>query len=226
MTHANSPFVYYLNTFVFYLILNTMVSDFKYKLDIFLYAKENDLLIKSAFPALFASSKKVVFNKGEQLRFKYNDIPHLIFLHQGAILGTLYCNGNQLYKALKVQKSIFLNGPCTFSPFEIDEQEWIVANKAEITAISLNLLLEKAEEFEGARSRIEKHITDVILFDFQCYHKLLNISRLQDKVDYLVEHIPLCLEKTNKYLAEYLNVSQNGLANAIKQWGKINFEEE
>jgi len=202
-----------------------MVSDFKYKLDIFSYAKKHALFFKPAFPHLFAHSKKLVFNKGESITFKYNDVPHLIFLHHGAVLGTLIFDDKQLFKVIKTPKSIFLSGKCDFAPLNIDNQSWIVTNKAEVTAIPLTLLFHTLDQIDGAKNKLQTHIHDIILVDFQCYLQFLRINPIQEKVDYLVERFPNYLEITHKYLAEYLNVSQNGLANAIKIWDKNNFEE-
>ena len=75
-----------------------MGGDFQYRLDIFKYADKYGLFFNEAFHDLFMHSKKVVFLKGEQIRFPYADVPHLIFVHEGAVLGIFSYQHQTVYK--------------------------------------------------------------------------------------------------------------------------------
>jgi hypothetical protein len=200
-----------------------MVSDFKYKLDIFRYASKHGLFFRDAFSKIFLRAKKVSFNKGEEVRFPVNNDPHLVFVHEGAVLGTLSFVDGSSYRAIKVPHSIFLTGSANFINPNISDQKWEVANRSEFTAIPINILMDSLTLDEKAPEKLTKHIRSVMDFDIRLYLHLLGIHSLYEKVDYLVHHHPKWFSKTQRYLAIYLNVSQNGLSNAIKSWDQLNF---
>ena len=200
-----------------------MVSDFKFKLDIFRYADRHGLFFRKAFSEIFLMSKKVIFNKGEEVKFSLKNEPHLVFIHKGAVLGTLSYENGLTYKVIKVPKSVFLTGSSNFLNPSINSQKWEVANRSEFTAIPIKTLMDSLGSVEGAHERIVNHILSVMDFDAKLYLQLLGINSLYDKVDYLVHNHPRWFRKTQKYLANYLNVSQNGLSNAIKNWDQLNF---
>lgn len=200
-----------------------MVSDFKYKLDIFRYAIENDLFFERVFTPLFVKAQKLVFQKGEEIKFNYKDSHFLVFLHEGAVLGTMYYKGKVLYKAIKTRQNIFVHGPWKKSPYDIDQETWIATNKVEITAISLTLLFEVLAAHPGSSGILEEHIQDKMRMDFLVYHQIMGIPTVDGKIDYLIKQYPSWIRNTQKYLADYLGVSQNGLSNAFKKWDFNNF---
>ncbi|WP_164675233.1 cyclic nucleotide-binding domain-containing protein [Anditalea andensis] len=187
-------------------------------MDIFRYAVDNDLFFGKVFTQLFLKARKLVFQKGEEVKFNHKDTAFLVFLHEGAVLGTLYYKGKVLYKAIKTRQYIFVHGPWKKSPYDIDQARWIVTNKAEITAIPMEVLFKDLAAQPGSSLTLEKHIEDMTRMDFQDYHQISGFTSIDDKIDFLIATYPGWIRNTHKYLADYLSVSQNGLSNALKKW--------
>ncbi|MFD2033996.1 hypothetical protein ACFSKL_04290 [Belliella marina] len=200
-----------------------MGGDFQYKVDIFKYAEKHGLYFSKPFLDLFMQAKKVVFLKGEKIRFPYADVAHLIFIHKGAVLGILSHKGKTVYKTIKIASSIFLTDPKGFSKRKIDSNEWIAANKSELTAIPIGFLLKSLQSVEGAHDKLSAHIKKMIKTDYNLYREMIEQDSMHDKVGFLVKTYPSLFGKTRKYVANYMNVSQNGLSKAIKKWEGTNF---
>ncbi|MBW3466603.1 hypothetical protein [Arthrospiribacter ruber] len=200
-----------------------MASDFKYKLDIFRYASKHGLFFRDAFSGMFKLAKKAVIKKGEEVKFPINNEPHLVFLHEGAVLGTLTFDDGASFRSFKVPQSIFLTGPENFLDPNISNQKWEAANRSEFTAIPINILMDSLSTVEKAPEKLTDHIRSVMDFDARLYGELLGIHALYDKVDYLVYNHPKWFSKTPIYLASYLNISQDDLSDAIHNWDQLNF---
>lgn len=195
-----------------------MVSDFKYKLDIFRYAVKNNLFFDKVFTQLFLNAQKLVFQKGEEIKVIHQHAAFLMFLHEGAVLGSMFYKGKIVYKVIKTRQYIFVNGLWDKSLNVIDKDRWIATNRAEITAIPLAMLFEALASQPESSITLEQHIQDKMRMDFQVYYQIIGYTSIDEKIDYLVKEFPSWIRNTHKYLAEYLGVSQNGLSSAIKRW--------
>ncbi|MCH7410694.1 hypothetical protein MM239_14900 [Belliella sp. DSM 111904] len=198
-------------------------DNIKYILDIGIYARRHGLLFRAAFREVFEHAKQVVFLKGEQIKFPYADVPHLIFVHEGAVLGTLSHEQKIVYKSIKLMQSIFLTDPTGYFKKKVDTHEWVAVNKVSLTAIPIDYLMESLKSVDGARDKLSKHIKKVIKSDYSHYQQIHEHDTLSDKLDFLVKTNPFIFHITRKYLAMFMNVSQNGLSKAILTWAIKNF---
>ncbi|MFD2034960.1 hypothetical protein ACFSKL_09170 [Belliella marina] len=201
-----------------------MKSDFKYKMDIFKYAVEHGLFFKDVFGEIYPNTIKAVFKKGEAVRFPSSNSPRLAFLHNGAVYGKISLKSGVSYKVIKVPKSIFLvRGGEILNP-EISSMTWEATITSEVTAIPIQYLLEAVDRIEEAPQKLLAHLRKVMSQDLELYMCLKNLTSTYDQIDFLVDKHPEWLRHTLKYLASYLNVSQNGLTNAIKKWENSNLD--
>ncbi|MCH7408134.1 hypothetical protein MM239_01900 [Belliella sp. DSM 111904] len=200
-----------------------MGKNIKYKLDIGFYAHRHGMIFRAAFQEIFEHAKQVVFQQGKQIKFPYADVPHLIFVHEGAVLGTLSYEQKIVYKSIKLMQSIFLTDPTGYFKKKVDTHEWVAVNKVSLTAIPIDYLMESLKSVDGAPDKLSKHIKKVIKSDYRQYQQMQEHDTLSDKLDFLIKTNPLLFQIASKYLAVFMNISQNDLSKAILTWAIKNF---
>ncbi|RZS95778.1 hypothetical protein [Cecembia calidifontis] len=193
-----------------------------YKVNILQYADKHGLHFEGLMHEIFPLTLNLLFKKGSPIKMINHKENYLIFIHSGQVYGTCH-DGNYISsKKLITGKEIFLQGIISKEPlpYQCADQLWVAADRTEITGIDLELILKKLSQKEGAAEKLIDHIRTIELERHNNYLKVHNNKSIIDKLTFLYQTDPNKITSTKKYLAEYLNVTSQGLSKAMATWDK------